>query len=193
MLLLRKPSEKQIADFISAQKNKPFSYNPIGITNQLPASGYNIDHNQIRLGSGPESFRAAQVAIRQWKMFDLGWVCLYRSDAAIEIGSTVAVLVRHLGFWSLNACRIVYVVEQDDARRRYGFAYGTLLDHAERGEERFLVEWNKEDDSVWYDILAVSKPGPMAMLGYAYTRRLQKRFARDSKEAMKKAAAETIA
>ncbi len=28
------------------------------------------------------------------------------------------------------------------------FRYGTLPDHAESGEERFAVDWNREDDSV---------------------------------------------
>jgi uncharacterized protein (UPF0548 family) len=70
---------------------------------------------------------------------------------------------------------------------KFGFAYGTLAEHAERGEERFLVEWHQDDDTVWYDLLAFSKPGPMARVGYPLARRLQKRFARDSKEAMKRA------
>jgi uncharacterized protein (UPF0548 family) len=108
-------------------------------------------------------------------------------DTPIETGATVAVIVRHLGFWSMNACRIVYVLEENGAVERFGFAYGTLVDHAERGEERFMVEWNRDDDAVWYDLLAASKPGFCAKLGYPYTRSLQKRFAHDSKTAMKRA------
>lgn len=190
MFLIHKPSQQEIKAFISAQQDKPFSYSPTEITRNLPASGYNIDHNRIKLGSGQQSFTAAIEAIRKWKMFDLGWVHLYWSDTPIEIGSTVAVVVNHLGFWSMNACRIVYLVEETNVQERYGFAYGTLAEHAERGEERFTVEWNKQDESVWYDILAISKPSAVARLGYPYTRRLQKRFADDSKRAMMKAVAE---
>jgi uncharacterized protein (UPF0548 family) len=87
----------------------------------------------------------------------------------------------------MNACRIVYVVEEHGKQERYGFAYGTLGEHAERGEERFLVEWEREEGTVWYDILAVSKPGLVARLAYPYARGLQRRFARESKEAMKRA------
>ena len=62
---------------------------------------------------------------------------------------------------------------------RYGFAYGTLPDHPERGEERFLVEWNQADDSVWYDLLAVSRPGHwLARIGYLYARYEQAKFRR---------------
>ena len=187
MFLIHRPSELQIKSFISIQKDKQFSYGPQGITRDPPASGYNIDHNRAPLGSGPQSYRAAKAAIRKWKMFDIAWVDLFWNDTPVEAGSTVAVVIKHMGFWSMNACRIVYVVEESNAHERYGFAYGTLSEHAERGEERFTVELSKQDNTVWYDILAISKPGRLAMLGYPYTRILQKRFANDSKEAMKRA------
>jgi hypothetical protein len=46
-------------------------------------------------------------------MFDLGWVELFRQDTPIERNATVAVLVHHFGFWSLNSCRVVYVFKED--------------------------------------------------------------------------------
>jgi uncharacterized protein (UPF0548 family) len=70
------------------------------------------------------------------------------------------------------------------------FAYGTLPGHAESGEERFLVEWDRTTDAVHYDILAFSRPRhPLARLGYPLTRRVQRRFARDSATAMRRAVA----
>ena len=187
MFLMHKPSEQEVKAFISSQQGKPFSYSPAGITRNPPQSGYNVDHNRVQLGSGLLCFTGAVTAVQKWKMFDLDWVRMFWDDTPIEPGSTVAVVVSHLGFWSMNACRIAYVVEESGERHRYGFAYGTLPGHAERGEESFTVEWNKQDETVWYDLLAVSKPGTLATLGYAYARRLQKRFARESMEAMKRA------
>lgn len=101
-------------------------------------------------------------------------------------GVTIAVVVRHLGFWSLNAGRIIYVIDEERGdMSRSGFAYGTLADHAEIGEERFAVEWNRADDSVWYDLYAFSRPAQLlARLGYPISRMLQRRFARESKRAM---------
>jgi uncharacterized protein (UPF0548 family) len=95
-------------------------------------------------------------------------------------------VLAHLpGFWSLNACRIVFVIDEEGEVRRYGFAYGTLPEHVERGQESFVIEWNNEDDSVWYDIFAYSRPNHfLAKMGYPITRLLQKRFARDSMKAM---------
>jgi uncharacterized protein (UPF0548 family) len=76
---------------------------------------------------------------------------------------------------------VVYLIDEGESLKKFGFAYGTLASHVERGEERFTIEWQKEDDSVWYDILAFSKPNKFVVkLGFPVTRMLQKRFARDS-------------
>ena len=91
-------------------------------------------------------------------MFALGWVELFPSDAPIEVGTTVGILVRHFGFWSLNAARIVYLINEQDSLEMFGFGYGTISGHAERGEERFTVEYHHSDDAVWYDLCAFSQP-----------------------------------
>ena len=98
-------------------------------------------------------------------MFDMPWIVLCWPDVPIETGATVAVLVSHAGFWSLNACRIAYVLQERRILEKYGFAYGTLHDHGEIGEERFTVEFNPPDGSVWYDLYAFSRPGPAARPG----------------------------
>ena len=96
-----------------------------------------------------------------------------------------------LALWSLNACRIVYVVDESQPIRRFGFAYGTLPDHVESGEERFVVEWDEASDEVWYDIFAFSRPRhPLIRLGNPYMRRLQQRFGRESAAAMARAVRE---
>jgi uncharacterized protein (UPF0548 family) len=103
----------------------------------------------------------------------------------------VAVIARLFGLWWPNACRIVYVVDEQGPVTRYGFAYGTLPEHAESGEERFTVEWHEADGAVWYDILAFSLTQQfLARLGYPFARRLQKRFARNSAAAMLQAVVE---
>lgn len=181
MFLHRKPSEEVVKQFISSQQDLPFSYAPVGATQSQPPSDYTVDHNRIKLGEGEETYRRAVAALRSWHQFDLGWVTVAPPGKPLEVGTTVAVLAKVLGFWSLNAARIVYVIDERDAEKvRFGFAYGTLPDHVERGEERFTVEWCT-NDSVWYDIYAFSRPKhPLARLGFPITRMLQKRFVRDS-------------
>jgi uncharacterized protein (UPF0548 family) len=182
MFLLREPTTEKIRRFIASQQELPFSYAEVGATRAAIPGGYKLDHNRVRLGEGAESYKRAVAALRGWKHFDLGWVRIVPPEIPLEVGTTVAVLA-HTGLWSLNACRVVYVIDEE---RKFAFAYGTLPDHVERGEERFTIEWRPNDDSVWYDILAFSRPKHfLAQAGYPFTRWLQKRFARDSLRAMK--------
>lgn len=81
-----------------------------------------MDRYRVRLGEGEKTFERAVAALRSWKMFDLEWTCLIPDDAPIEEGVTVGVLAQHLGFRSLNAARIVYVVEDSGVVERRGFA-----------------------------------------------------------------------
>ena len=70
--------------------------------------------------------------------------------APVAAGTVVAVLIRHLGFWSLNGCRVVYSVGGFDGEARFGFAYGTLTNHAESGEELFEVFLDPQTEDVMY-------------------------------------------
>jgi uncharacterized protein (UPF0548 family) len=190
-LTLRKPSPSDIQAFLARQPGHSFSHPHVGATRTAaPPAGWTVDHNRICLGHGPAAWEAARAAIRSWQMFRIGWVEIHGTGAPLAPGLDVAPLAHAFGLWFLNACRVVYLIDENDLidePRRFGFAYGTLPDHAESGEERFLVEW-REDDSVWYDLLAFSRPGHwLTRLGFPVVRQLQKRFAADSLAAMKNA------
>jgi uncharacterized protein (UPF0548 family) len=184
---LTPPSLRQIHAFVARQRDAALSYAEVGATRDARApAGYTVDHNRVRVGTGAEAFRDAVDALRAWRMTALGWASVHPAGAPITPGETVAVVVGHYGFWSLNACRIVHVLDDETADvRRWGFAYGTLPEHGAVGEERFAVEWHRADDGVWYDLLAYSRPRHALMrLGYPLARRLQRRFAQASKQAM---------
>lgn len=156
MFLPSRPSPDQIRAFISSQERKPFSYPEVGASRDIAPRGYNLDHTRIHLGNGRQVFEGAIKAIRQWKMFEMTRLSLCWPGTRIEVGATVAVLVAHLGFWSLNSCRIVYLIDERGPVERFGFAYGTLTEHAEIGEERFSVEFHASEQAVWYDLYAFS-------------------------------------
>lgn len=190
MFLLTRPSDDQIDAFLAQQQKADFSYPDVGLSQSLSAPvGFVVDHNRVKLGAGQMTFLEAQAAIRAWKMFAIDWLKLCWPETLIAEGETVGVLVHLFGLWSLNACRIVYVIDEStDATKRYGFAYGTLAEHAERGEERFVVEWDRETEEVWYDLWAFSRPNHVtAKVGYPVARWMQRRFAVESKQAMKHA------
>jgi uncharacterized protein (UPF0548 family) len=190
MPLFRRPTSAMIGEFLQAQAKRDFSYAARGATASALPAGYVVDHTCVQLGEGEKVFAAAVAALRRWEHFRLDWVETWPRDAPLETGTVVAVLARILALWWLNACRIVYVVNDEGPIRRFGFAYGTLPGHAESGEERFLIEWDQAKGRVWYDILAFSRPRHfLVRCGYPYARRLQKRFGRDSAAAMVRAVA----
>ncbi|MBM4257249.1 MAG: DUF1990 domain-containing protein [Deltaproteobacteria bacterium] len=185
MFSISRPTTLDVQRFVAAQRHLPHSYKEVGATQHTLPSGYDIDHNRMLLGSGKGTFVRAQKALQHWEMFNLRWLSLHEPTAPIAVGTTVAVLARVWSLWIMNACRIVYVIDEQGDTVTFGFAYGTLPGHAEQGEERFTVLWHHADDSVWYDILAFSRPHyRLARFGYLYVRHLQRRFARDSLQAM---------
>jgi uncharacterized protein (UPF0548 family) len=185
MLFLNRPSEQQIRAITALQANKSFSYPETGATQGALPAGYEVLHSSVQLGKGPDKFARACTALREWKMFDTPNVWLHWPTTPVAKGNIVAVLIKHFGFWSLNFSRIVYVIDEDGPRRRFGFAYGTLREHAERGEERFMIDWDRATDVVTYEILSFSKAGNWkTQIAIPLARRLQKQFATDSLAAM---------
>jgi uncharacterized protein (UPF0548 family) len=187
MFLISKPDKAAIQSFLDAAGSQSFSYPEVGASKAASPTGYNVDHNRTKLGTGAGAFEKAKRAVRHWKMFDLPWIDLCWPDTPLEAGQNVAILAGHFGFYSLNASRIVYTIDEAD---RFGFAYGTMTEHVVIGEERFSVELDQETGEVWYDLLAFSRPGHiLARLGFPLGRHLQHEFAKDSLAAMRRAVA----
>jgi uncharacterized protein (UPF0548 family) len=185
MLSLPKPSADAVRRFLAEQAALSLTYEAVGATAGTPPTGYDIDRTRVSLGRGEPVFRSAAAALQRWDQFRLGWVEPWPGDTPIRVGEVLAVMGRAIRLWWVNACRIVYVVEETGTIAKFGFAYGTLPSHAESGEERFLVEWDQADDRVWYEIVAFSRPHHfLSRLGYPAVRRVQKRFRRDSAASM---------
>ncbi len=121
-------------------------------------------------------------------LFETAWTRIAPPSALLEKGQTVAVLARVFGLWSIHAGRIIDVFEHSGPLSRFGFVFGTLPGHAEIGEERFQIEWNRADGTVSYDIVAFFRPRhPLARLGWFYGRGLVNQFRRDSAAAVQQA------
>ena len=187
MFLTHRPSQSEIEEFLDQSHSLPLSYGPVGIARQSP-SGFNADLASAVIGHGRQTFERAKSALSQWQHYEMGWVELFPGKASIEPGTVVAVLVHHLGFWSLNGCRVVYGIGDRQSGSSFGFAYGTLTNHAELGEEIFEVMLEPGSEEVIYRIQAVSKPrASLARIGYPIARYLQERFRRDSTNALRRA------
>jgi len=187
MFLTHRPSPRELEEFMAASRQLPLSYEQVGIARESP-KGFTVDEASAVVGNGQQAFERARIALAKWRHFDLGWVELFPRDAAIEPGTIVAVVVHHLGFWSLNGCRVVYGLGDMRTGANFGFAYGTLTNHSEMGEESFEVLLETESEEVVYKIRAVSKPrAALARIGYPITRVFQERFRRDSITSLRRA------
>jgi len=187
MFLFSKPSEPQIRAILATQRARDFSYPDVGATRSELPSGYVTLRGRIDLGQGFPTFAQAVQALRQWKMFAVSGIQLCW-PVPIQPGEAVAVVIKHFGFWSINCCRIVYVLDEDGPIQRFGFAYGTLPEHAEKGEERFTVEWHRSSDLVYYEIVSFSRPGNIAVkMAYPLAHGLQNRFLHHSLAAVARA------
>lgn len=171
---LRRPSR-----LLGTTVDETFSYEHVGATAGEPPAGWNCDRYVGDIGTGSQWPRVRQ-AVDDMVMFDLAWTHLVHHDPLAE-GGAIIYAARMFGLWVLNACRVVYVVdEEDETSARYGFAFGTLGNHALRGEERFLATWDKQTDIVRFELFKFSLPGhPLVRLFHPVAIRLAERFNRD--------------
>lgn len=194
MLTIRRPKDEDVVRWLLETKKSQLTYDAPGITDhEHVPPGFDVDGQQTLLGYGEETYKFACSALRGWLMFPREMTAFYWPSQSIRVGEVVAVLFRAGPLWSLNPCRIVYVIDNNrptDTVHRFGFAYGTLPGHLECGEERFAVSWDRADDSVRYELLAISRPDhTLTKLGYPYARFVQARFRRLSSLAMQGAVA----
>jgi uncharacterized protein (UPF0548 family) len=187
MFLMRRPSNAEIDRFLDRSHTLPLSYGPTGIVRHGSVVD-RLDEQVVTIGHGEVDFERARVALAGWQHFDIGWVEAFPKQPSIDAGTDVAVLIRHLGFWSLNGARVLYRLGGTDGPAAFGFAYGTLSNHAESGEELFEVFVEPDSGDVKYRIRAVSWPqSAVTRIGQPIVRFLQARFRRDSAAAMKRA------
>lgn len=182
MVTIAKPSIKSLDSYLEKSKKLTFSYKEVEATKGDFPKGYDHDFNEIEIGKGEAIWQAAKIAIRNWEMFLGDWAEIYPKNTPIEKGQVVSMYVRIFGTWWKNSCRIVYTFDEPN---RFGFAYGTLTNHFEQGEEIFFVE-KDETGRVVYKIQAFSKPRLwLVKLAYPFARFFQKKFVKESKANMK--------
>ena len=171
MILLSPPSKAVLVAFLERQRPAAFTYAGVGLTRDGASSpGFVRDAYQARVGRGQVVFDRARMMLERWRVHEAPGLSAYTGGRDLEPDQTVAVVARVLFVHVLCACRVVYIV---DEARRFGFGYGTLPDHPECGEERFLIEWLGNDDVV-FSLFSFSRPAsPLFWLGYPVGRLAQ--------------------
>lgn len=191
MFSIQKPTYDELSQFLSNHREVPFTYDEVEGTRTGTPPGFTCGQQRVCLGSGREVFLQAKQNLRDWKMFPRDFVSVIW-PCPIEAGRVVATLFQAPGFWTLNPCRIVYTFDETKKNiERFGFAYGTVGSHLASGEERFTVEHNHNDDTVWYEVYCFSRADHwLAKVAYPYLRLQQHRFRKLSARAMMAGVAE---
>jgi uncharacterized protein (UPF0548 family) len=176
------PGEAGLRSMLDAQAREPLTYPEVGGTraSDLPP-GY--IHDRYRVPLGVEVFETAKRGLREWRAHVGAGVSIFPPIAPIEPDANIVLGIRMGPLYSIAACRIVYVCDEAD---RFGFAYGTLPEHPETGEEAFVVERDGVGQ-VHFTITAFSRPAsPITRLAKPLTRAIQRRVTRGYLEALRR-------
>ena len=196
MFFLSTPSDDRIHQILSDAAELPFNYAKdaeVGATRaglEAAPDGFVLDVCATQLGTGQAVYERACALLADFGHYPASFTRVIRSSPMLAPGLVFAPLASHFGFASLHPCRVVYVIRKeplgDELPKRFGFGLGTLPGHIARGEERFLVTLDARDESVRYEVQAISRPsGLVARLGGIFTRHFQRRFQRETQIEMR--------
>ncbi len=174
MLITLRPDTERLVRGLTDER---VTYPEVGATrdpSSLPV-GYQHDLYSAPIGQGDRAFQRAKDALRNWQAHRHVGASLTPHNPKL-VTDTVVVVTFHLGpLHVMVPCRIVYVTDEAD---RFGFAYGTLPGHPERGEESFHVRQGPYG-GVTFDVVAFSRPaGCIARIGSPVVRAVQQRVSR---------------
>jgi uncharacterized protein (UPF0548 family) len=167
-----------------ARRRAP-TYAEIGATrHETMPEGYRHDRYEAPLGQGAEVYTSSIHALRSWQAQRGAGLGVVPSDAWVEEGETVLLLIRVGVLNAVAPCRVVYVTE---GISQFSFAYGTLPGHPERGEVAFTIRLDASE-AVTFEVRSFSRTVDLlARLGAPLTRQLQQRVTRGYLTALQEA------
>ncbi len=166
-IALRRPSDEKLIGIWEEQSSLPITYKNAGMTRGGPHGGYR--HHGATISLTPGSFTRAREHLRAWGAQRGAGFGVY-PERPVAQGMAVLVYGRLGKLYTSVCCRVIYIIDDDD---RWGFAYGTLPHHVERGEESFIVSKDK-DENVTFTVESLSRPAALlARLGAPITRLVQ--------------------
>lgn len=150
---LRRPSDEHLRDLLVSARSDELRYEPVGRSLGGATPHGLTRHRWTGMLPGPDPFDRAVAVLGSWGV-QRGSGLAVVADGDVAVGVNVALAAPlPVGFVTAT-CRVVAVVDEPD---RYGFAYGTLGHHPERGEESFVVR-RGAGGTVTFEIVAVSRP-----------------------------------
>jgi uncharacterized protein (UPF0548 family) len=174
-ILPGRASDERLRAILGRAEDAPYSYPEVGATRGEFPGGYHSDHYAIDLdvGGGPASgaFARGVEGLRRWQVQRGAGARVVPADAEVVAGQTILVALSFPLMTLVAPCRVVYLTDEPN---RFGYAYGTLAGHPERGEESFHVV--RTEAGTRFEISAFSRPAhPLARAGAPAGRYLQRR------------------
>jgi uncharacterized protein (UPF0548 family) len=165
VIAVSKPAPQQLDEALAEVSRFEVTYDEVGSTldQGMPCYSRTVD-------LGHDTFDAAVAGLRAWACHDGIGANVYPTDAPLVSGTTLLVVLRVGPVRLLVPDRVVGVVDEPN---RFGFAYGTLPGHPERGEEAFLVERHPDGRATATIRVAAEGDWLIARLAAPIVRRLQ--------------------
>ncbi len=166
---LRRPSAAQLEELLERCRDDTLTYTPVGIS--LDDGVQTVLHRrawELNLRT-EDCYERGSAALQGWAVHRGSGLSVV-ADGPVAVGTNVAMTAPlPIGFADVT-CRVVEVIDEPD---RFGFAYGTLSVHPERGEESFMLR-RELDGAVTFVVAAASQPShPLARLAPPIANRLQ--------------------
>ena len=175
MLRFGRPSVASLSEVLDTQQAASVTYTEVGATrpdHDLP-QGFQHDRYARALGAGDAVFAAACAGLRDWACHEGAGLMRVPARPELREGVTLVQALPTGPAWVAAACRIVWVLDEPDC---FGFAYGTLPEHPESGEEAFVVVRDPASGEVRLEIKVFSRARhPLARLGWFVGRQIQVR------------------
>ncbi len=145
-LVWGRPSPALLAKELDAATMRAVTYDHVGSTIEPERWPLRTNHSRsITIGHGQAMFEAACEGLRRWECHRGIGAFVVPDSAPLTLGTTLLVTLRLGPVSIIVPDRIVAVVDvttqsAEGTHRTFGFAYGTIEGHQERGEESYLVE-----------------------------------------------------
>ncbi len=180
---------------LAALNDRPLNFDPAELRDASTAAGWNIDDYEQALPAEPPgppvaggSFEIAQRLMRDYAFADPAMVHAVYDPAGELAERNMLLQVRFGPLRMFFGCRIGSITDETqtiDGRRVriWGWSYGTLAGHVERGQMGYAVWKWLDDGAVEFRIHVVSRRAkmrnPIIRLGFRIVgRSRQQRFAR---------------
>ncbi len=205
------PAWEQYRAQLRAYAHAKVNYDYQNVQEYTAATGWRLDQYATDLPAevpGPPAahgaFAAAQDVLRRYAFPPPDLITGY-FDPSQPLDKRIMVLrARFLGFTFHFGVQVVDVIDEaahigpDGPERVWGYGYRTLEGHFEKGQINFSIHKNLVTGAVQFRIKAMSQPGhirnPFYWVGFKlFGRMLQRRFARQSLQRMRRLVAEALA